>query len=139
MDDRMSVSTGTTSRITDTGRKGDIRIAFGFERGDVDNKPEPVMYVSTVRRPQLVASVPLSLLYLFDTRTAHDTATAVTHATTVARAVYGQEPTRMEVHRVLSAIEDWATDLKNMPPPSTWRNSETVEQVLEKHGFDVVR
>lgn len=129
----------STARITDTGRKGDIRIAFGYERGNVDGRPEPVMYVSTVRAPQVLASVPLSLMYLFDTRDREGTARAVEAARKVARTVYGAEPSPTEVHRVLDAVTDWLTDLKNMPPPSTWRNGETAEHVLRKHGFDVVR
>lgn len=127
----------STARITDTGRKGDLRIAFGFARQD-NGRTEPVMYIGTVRSPQVVASIPISLMYLFDTRDAAGTREALVHARKIAEAVYGHLPSRADVHRVLDAVTDWITDLKNMPPPSTWRNPETLAHELRRRGYDMV-
>ena len=136
MDDRMTSS----ARITDSGRKGDLRIGFGYERQN-HGGPEPVMYVYAARAPNLVVSVPLSLMYLFDTRDRLPSGqlAAMEHAQRVANAVYGRIASQMETHRVLDAITDWITDLKNMPPPSTLRNPEMLERVLQAKGYDLVR
>lgn len=130
----------SSARITDTGRKGDLRVAFGFERQN-NGKTEPVMYIYTVRAPNVVASVPISLMYLFDTRERlpNGKLAAMEHAEKIANMVYGGIPSQMEAHRVLDAVTDFLTDLKNMPPPSTIRNPEMIEQALQQRGYDMVR
>ena len=130
----------SAARITDTGRKGDLRIAFGYER--IEGKTETCMYVYAVRSPRQVACVPIRLMYLFDTRDKDKAGQlkSYPHAERVAKAVYDTlMPSQMEVHRVLSAIEDFMTDLKNMPPPSTWRNPETLELAMASRGYDMIR
>lgn len=129
----------SSARITDSGRKGDLRIAFGFERHD--GEPQACMYIYAARSPRQVASIPISLMYLFDTRRIDPTRenAAMPHARKVADIVYGGVPSKMEVYRVLDAITDWITDLKNMPPPSTWRNPETLERALAERGYEFVR
>jgi hypothetical protein len=136
MDDRMTSS----ARITDTGRKGDLCIGFGFER--INGRPDPAMYVWARNSPRQVAMVPLRLMYLFDTRDKN----AITgepecmpQVRKMAHAIYGGLTSKAENHRVLSAIEDFMTDLKNMPPPETLRNPEMIEQVMRQRGYDVIR
>jgi len=134
----------STARITDTGRKGDLRIGFGFERQPPRGEAEACMYLYAVRSPRQVACIPIRQMWMFDTRTEADRDKAgeykaLEHARTVAKAVYDtQNPSEMDVHRCLNAIEDFMTDLKNMPPPSTWRNPETLEQALTAKGYDMV-
>lgn len=135
----------STAKITDTGRKGDLRIGFGFERQPPRGEPEACMYIYAARSPRQVACIPIRQMYLFDTRPGDAERSkggefkAVEHARTVARAVYDTpNPSDIDVHRCLSAIEDFMTDLKNMPPPSTWRNPETLETALAQRGYDFV-
>lgn len=131
---------GSHARITDTARKGDLRIAFGFERQD-DGRTEPVMYIYCARSPRQVAYVAIRNMYLFDPRERerNGTLTALKHAKTLAEAVYGGTPSQMEVHRCLDAVTDFMQDLKDMPPPSTLRNPDHLERVLAQHGYDMVR
>lgn len=137
MDDRLMSS---SARITDSGRKGDLRIAFGFER--FDRQPQACMYIYAARSPRQIASIPITQMYRFDTREI-DPATrenvAMPHARRVAEVVYGGVPSRMEVHRVLDAISDWMTDFKNMPPPATWRDPAALEAALAQRGYEFVR
>jgi hypothetical protein len=134
----------STARITDTGRKGDLRIGFGFERQPPRGEPEACMYLYAARSPRQVASIPIRQMWMFDTRTEADRDKtgeyeAMKYARTVAKAVYDtQNPSDMDTRRCLNAIEDFMTDLKNMPPPSTWRNPETLEQALAAKGYDMV-
>ena len=130
----------SSARITDSGRKGDLRIGFGWERQN-NMQVEPVMYIWAVRSPRQIASVPISLMYLFDTREKDRAGQlkALEPAKRIADVVYGGIPSRIEIHRVLDAVTDFLTDLKNMPPPSTLRNPEMLEAVMRKHGYDVVR
>jgi hypothetical protein len=130
----------STARISDTGRKGDLRIGFGFER--INNVPQACMYLYAVRSPRQVAMVPLRLMYLFDERE-RDPVTkeprCMPEVRRVAEAIYGAMPTTFEVTRVLDAITEFMTDLKNMPPPSTFRDPSQLERALELRGYDMVR
>ncbi len=131
---------GSSARITDTGRKGDLRIAFGFERHD--GQPQPCMYLHSVRSPRQVAVVPLRLMYLLDERDRHPITKeplCLPRVEELAAAVYGGVPTKVEIYRVLDAVTDFMTDLKNMPPPSTLRDPDQLERVFESVGYDFVR
>lgn len=134
----------STARITDTGRKGDLRIGFGFERQPPRGEPEACMYIYAVRSPRQVACIPIRQMWMFDTRVEAERDqsgefVAVQHAKTVAKAVYdNQNPSDLEIHRCLHAIEDFMTDLKNMPPPNTWRDPNTLEKALAAKGYDFV-
>lgn len=129
----------SVSRITDTGRKGDLRIAFGFAR--FQGVAQPHMYIQTVRSPNACAAVPLKLMYLFDERERvgpRKEPKCLPEVTRLAEAIYGHLPSRAEIYRVLDAVTEFMTDLKNMPPPSTWRDTSTLERMLEARGYDMV-
>jgi hypothetical protein len=126
----------STSKITDTGRKGDLRILFGFER--FEGVPQAHMFIHAAHSPRQMAAVPLKLMYLFDERDRvgpMKEPQCLPHVTRLAEAIYGAAPSRTEVYRVLDAV----TELKNMPPPSTWRDPDTVERLLAHRGYDMVR
>lgn len=128
------------SRITDTGRKGDLRILFGFER--FEGVPQPHMYIHAAHSPRQMAAVPLKLMYLFDERDRvgpNREPKCMREVRRLAEAIYGQLPSKQECHRVLDAVTEFMTDLKNMPPPSRWRNPETLERALAERGYDMVR
>lgn len=129
----------SVARITDTGRVGDLRVSFGFER--FEGRPQPHMLLSAVNRPQAMAAVPLKLMYLFDPddRDEFGQPKCMAEVRRVAKALYGAEPTRNEVYRVMDAIQNFMTDLKNMPPPSVWRDPNTLERALAVKGYDIIR
>jgi len=129
------------TKITDSGKKGDLRIAFGFKKLADFSMPQPVMYLYAARSPQVMVDIPLPLLYLFDYRD-KDKKTgdpeALSRCKQVAEVVYGAFPTVSETHRVLDAITDFATDLKNMPLGAKARGWDSVQQHLETKGYDFV-
>lgn len=130
----------SSSKITDTGRKGDLRILFGFDR--FEGVPQPHMYIHAAHSPRQMAAVPLKLMYLFDERDRvgpKKDPKCLPHAARLAGAIYGHSPSRTEVFRVLDAVTEFMTDLKNMPPPSTWRDPSTAERLLAERGYDMVR
>lgn len=135
---------GSTARITDTGRKGDLRIAFGFERvwNGYEYTPEPHMYIHAAASPRQAAAVALRQMYLFDTRD-RDPVTnepkCLPACRRLAEAIYGMAPSKREVYRVLDAVQEFMTDLKNMPPPARLRNPDMLERVLATKGYDLVR
>ena len=130
----------SSARITDTGRKGDLRVGFGFER--IQGNPQACMYLYAARSPRQVAMIPLRLMYLFDERDRNPITKepeCMPKVRQAAEAIYGAPPTTSEVTRVLDAITDFMTDLKNMPPPSTYRDPSQLERVLASRGYDMVR
>ncbi len=130
----------STTAITTTGRKGDIRIAFGFERVNGYGLPEPVIYLFTKMNRQVMVNIPSVYMHEFDERD-RDPITkepkCLDKCRKIAETLYGM-PTSYGANRVLSAISDWMTDIKNLPPPSTFRSQEHMLDEMKRRGFDVI-
>lgn len=149
----------STTQITQTGKKGDIHIAFGFERpADFSlpaaigqqftdaraqhfTAPEPCVYLYTQWNKQVVVKIPIVHMHLFDYRD-RDQRTgdpvALAKCREIAEMLYGQ-PTINGASRVLDVLTDWMNDIKNLPPPSTFRNPEQALSYMEKMGMEVMR
>lgn len=136
------MSRGTTARITDTGVQGDLRISFGWERVVDHQMPQATMYLSKRSLPQQMVAIPITSLWRFDYRD-KDPRTGepacLPLCRRVAEMVYGGFASQQDVHRVLDAITNFATDLKNMPPASTFRNIDHMEEYMRSKGYDVAR
>lgn len=132
----------STTNITTAGKKGDIRVAFGFERYMVDGDYEvgPVLYLYTLMNRNVVTYIPCRQLGQFDERD-RDPRTkdpiCLPRCAEIAERLYGM-PTSYGASRVLAAISEWMTDAKNMPPPSTCRDLGQAVDMMRRHGFDVV-
>lgn len=149
----------STTAITSAGKKGDIRIAFGFERPDTlslpekydpafasqaarwYDQPEPCVYLYTDWNKQVMVTIPVVYMHLFDYREKdrRGDPVALAKCREIAEMLYGM-PTSYGAARVLDVITDWMTDIKNLPPPSVFRGDvEQMLQYMEKRGLEVVR
>ena len=130
----------SATALTATGRKGDIRVAFGFMRVREFAQPEPCIHLYTLWNKQVMVQIPSCQMYLFDYRD-RDARTrdpqCMPKCAEIAEMLYGM-PTSYGATRVLDAITDWMDDIKNMPPPSTFRNPEMLFEEMKRRGFDVV-
>lgn len=151
----------STTAITTTGKKGDLRIAFGFERPDRINlrggdeglqhamrssraagfdAPEPCVYIYSLWNQQVMVPIPVVHMHHFDYRQKdlRGNPTALVPCRAIADMVYGQ-PVKGGAERVLDLLTDWMTDIKNLPPPTMFRNHEQMLSFMEAKGIEVVR
>jgi hypothetical protein len=130
----------STTPITQTGKKGDIRIAFGFMRVQDRGLPEPCLHLFTLWNKQVLIQIPACEMHRFDERDrdprTHEPA-CLPKCQEISDMLYGQ-PVAGGAHRVLDAITEWLTDIKNLPPPSTYRNTDDYLGEMRRRGFDVV-
>lgn len=129
----------TTTPITTTGKKGDLRIAFGFKRVP-HYGPQPVVYLFRAAAPQLMVDIPTTHISRFDERD-RDPITkeplCMPLCEEIADAIYGMR-TMDGARRVLDTISEWMTDIKNLPPPATFRDSSHMLDEMKRRGFDLV-
>lgn len=148
----------STTAITTTGKKGDIRIAFGFDRPDQmsltpghlplfgssnahwHNAPEPCVYLYTDWNKQVMVKIPIVHMHEFDYRDKDrlgDPA-CLPKCREIAEMLYGM-PTTHGAHRVLDVLTDWMTDIKNLPPPRSFRTADAMLAYMEQQGIEVAR
>lgn len=129
----------STTALTSAGKKGDIRIAFGFMQVEGYGLPEPCIHLYTLRNKNIMVQLPSAHMYKFDERD-RDPITkepkCLKDCERIAEMLYGM-PTSYGASRVLSAISEWMTDVKNLPPPSTFRNPEAYLEEMKRLGMDV--
>jgi hypothetical protein len=129
----------STTKTTFTGKKGDLRIGFGYRRVP-GLGIEPTMYLWRAEAKNLMVDIPGRFMYLFDERDREQgkEPRCMPKCREIAEMLYGMM-TKDGATRVLDAVSEFMTDLKNMPPPSTWRDPDTVERLLAHRGYDMVR
>ncbi len=127
----------STTAITTTGKKGDIRIAFGFMKVK-DHGVQPALHLFTKWNQQVLVQIPCTSMHEYDERDRglDGEPKCLKRCGEIAEMLYGQ-PTSYGAARVLDAITEWMTDVKNLPPPSTFRNSADYLEYMKQHGFDI--
>ena len=131
----------STTPITTTGKKGDLRIAFGFQRVADYGLPEPCIYLFTNWNKQVLVHIPACHMHHFDERDRHPITkepTCMPKCQEISDMLYGQ-PVAGGARRVLDAISEWMNDIKQLPPPNTFRNTDDYLGEMRRRGFDVVQ
>lgn len=130
----------STTNTSFVGRKGDIRVGFGFKRVPGMGMPEPTIILFRSMNQNVCVELAGCHMHYFDERE-RDPFTkepkCMPHCARIAEMLYGM-PTSYGATRVLDAITEYMTDLKNMPPPSMFRNPEEYLEVLRARGHDIV-
>jgi hypothetical protein len=127
----------STTNLEFTGKKGDIRVGFGFKRLPDRDVPEPTIYL--IRGPTLL-EIPGSEMWRFDEtdRDAAGQILCMPLCDKLADILYGY-PMHNGGHRILDVLNEFMTDLKNMPPPSMIRGgSAEYMELLKARGIDIV-
>lgn len=130
----------TTNVMEAGGKKGDIRVAFGFMEVPGYRLPMGAIHLFTKWNQQVVLQIPECEMWRFDYRD-RDPITknprCLPECARLAELLYGM-PTSYGAARVLDAITDWMDEIKNLPPPSTYRNTDDYLGEMRRRGFDVV-
>jgi hypothetical protein len=128
----------STTKTTFTGKKGDLRIGFGYRRVP-GLGIEPTMYLWRAEAKNLMVDIPGRFMYLFDERDREQgkEPRCMPKCREIAEMLYGMM-TKDGATRVLDAVSEFMTDLKNMPPPNQHRDPEHYLSELKKLGYDHV-
>lgn len=130
----MSTNNGTD--IYATGRKGDLRVEFGYGRKSGEsNRVQPVMVITHHLRPDRPVPIYLDDAWQWDaTNNARGT---MINAMMAADQLYGQGFTdRQHVFRIIDAVQEWLEDLIHKEPMLV-QTAKEFEKKLENDGVRI--